>query len=139
MDQYDYRRCPYLCGSIIGFFWFKLGDPYWLYKNYCRPVVLFRLIITSGDFYPQSVVSASQQQYYTSLWHICSSATVMLHNSIMLAFSSTSYYPFDSEAPAVFGNTQTNNYLNSEWLKQSHDINIISLYSLTSCVHGMAI
>jgi hypothetical protein len=48
VDQYDYRRCPYLCGSIISFFWFKLGDPHWLYENHC--LVLVRLIITSSDF-----------------------------------------------------------------------------------------
>ena len=73
--------------------------------------------------YPQSVVLASR---YISPRHVCSSATIVLHNSIMSAPSTTSYYPFDSEAPRIFRNTQTNNYLNGKWLKQSHDINIIS-------------
>jgi hypothetical protein len=80
------------------------------------------------SFYPQSIVSALQQQYHISLRHVCSSATVVLHNSIMSAPSTTSYVPFDSEAPAVFKNTQMNNYVKGEWLNQSHDIDIISRF-----------
>ena len=49
---------------------------------------------------------------------------IVFYNSIMSAPSTTSYYPFDSEAPSIFRTTQANNYLNSEWLKQSHDIKL---------------
>jgi hypothetical protein len=72
------------------------------------------------SFYPQSVVLVS---HYISPRHVCSSATIVLHNSIMSAPSTT---PFDSEAPTVFRITQADNYLGGEWLKQSHNINIIS-------------
>jgi hypothetical protein len=49
---------------------------------------------------------------------ICSfcpaTTTLSYHRGIMSAFSTTSYYPFNSEAPAYFKNTQTNNYLDGE-------------------------
>jgi hypothetical protein len=54
----------------------------------------------------------------------------------MLAFSTTSYYPFDSEAPAIFRSWQTDNYLSGEWLKQSHDPDFVSCL-LTHQLHSL--
>jgi hypothetical protein len=43
-----------------------------------------------------------------------STATSPLPSNTAMAFSTTSYIPSDSEAPAVFRNHRTNNYLNGE-------------------------
>ena len=56
----------------------------------------------------------------------------------MSAPSTTSYSPFDSEAPTIFRTTQMNNCLNGEWLNQSHGIDFISCLP-TSRVHRMAV
>ena len=104
----DVHHC--LCCITIGFIWFKLRGCHWV-GEFNRSAL--RLIIISSIEYRQSVVSAAPQPYYISLRHVCSSATIVLHNSIMLA-STTRYHPFDSEAPAAFRGTQTNNYLDGE-------------------------
>jgi hypothetical protein len=47
----------------------------------------------------------------------------------MSAFSTTSYYPFDSEAPTLFRNTQMSNYLSGEWLISRHRLHLMLAHS----------
>ena len=60
-----------------------------------------------------SAIPASSRQHYKSPWLPPS----VLDKYAMSTFSTTSYYPFDSDALSVFSDTQTSNYLIGEWCK----------------------
>ena len=123
------------------------GSPFMLEP----PSNCVRLCITgtSGDFFrslypPICSFSASQQQYYyISLLLVCSSAAIVFYNSIM-SIPSTSYYPFDSEAPTAFRSSWTNKCKDRKWslCSSSHGLMTSTsshVCSLTSRVHCMAI
>jgi len=74
-----------------------------------RPITLLVIsfiLLASCSFCPATTVLPKPAAYLFFRYH----------RDIMSAFSTTSYYPFDSEAPAVFKNVQTNNYLNVAFL-----------------------